>query len=142
MLATSGEGIGHFSTYNSMLYKYDVEGNVMSLVSGDDFATATTISSYQFKKLFYNCSGMEDEHIVIPATRLRPHCYEQMFIGCTRMTSAPELPSTQLADYCYYNMFSGCYAIATAPTLPATTLTTHCYSNMFYNCIENILRHI
>lgn len=133
MQVTSGNGIGNFSTGN-ILYKYDVEGNVMSLIHGDDFKTATTISSYQFVKLFNGCSGIEDQHIVLPATRVRPHCYEGMFMGCVRMTSAPELPSTTMADYCYYNMFSGCNALTVAPTLPATTLASHCYTNMFYFC--------
>lgn len=133
MQVTSGNGIGNFSTGN-ILYKYDVEGNVMSLIHGDDFKTATTISSYQFVKLFNGCSGIEDQHIVLPATRVRPHCYEGMFMGCVRMTSAPELPSTTMADYCYYNMFSGCNALTVAPALPATTLASHCYTNMFYFC--------
>lgn len=35
-------------------------------------------------------------------------CYEEMFLGCTNLTSAPELPATTLAEFCYYNMFSGC----------------------------------
>ena len=28
-------------------------------------------------------------------------CYYEMFMGCTSLTSAPELPDTTLARYCY-----------------------------------------
>lgn len=133
MAITTGNGIGNFST-GGILYKYDVEGNIMSLIYGDDFKTATTISSYQFMKLFNGCSGIEDQHIVLPATKMKVHCYDGMFMGCTHMTSLPELPATQLADYCYYNMFSACEKATVAPTLPATQLADYCYTNMFNNC--------
>lgn len=35
-------------------------------------------------------------------------CYEEMFLGCTNLTSAPELPATTLAEFCCDNMFYGC----------------------------------
>lgn len=64
------------------------------------------------------------------------YCYNEMFDGCTSLTTAPELPATTLGKYCYYSMFRGCTSLTTAPELPATTLADSCYHGMFYNCIS------
>ena len=55
-------------------------------------------------------------------------------MGCTSLTTAPNLPATTLASYCYQNMFRSCQSLKTAPELPTTTLAKYCYENMFYGC--------
>ena len=57
-----------------------------------------------------------------------------MFIGCTSLTTAPQLPATSLVDSCYREMFAECTSLTTAPELPATTLADSCYSSMFEGC--------
>ena len=57
-----------------------------------------------------------------------------MFIGCTNLTTAPELPATTLKERCYYGMFSGCTSLTTAPDLPAASLCDSCYYSMFQGC--------
>ena len=117
----------------------DVEGNIMSLLYGDNFANKTSLEGRggAFAGLFSydgNLQIISAENLVLPATTLADYCYENMFSGCTSLTTAPELPSTTLADYCYQNMFSGCTSLTTAPELPATTLADYCYQNMFSGC--------
>ena len=116
--------------------KFEVEGNIMSLINSKNFATATTlVSSYTFYNLFNYCTGLTSaENLVLPATTLADGCYSGMFGGCTSLTTAPELPATTLANQCYSGMFNGCTGLTTAPELPATTLTNYCYSNMFGGC--------
>ena len=63
-----------------------------------------------------------------------PLQHEEMFNGCTSLTTAPELPATTLADNCYFHMFYGCTSLTKAPELPATTLADYCYLEMFYDC--------
>ena len=124
-------GIGKFSSTG----KFIVEGNSMSLVSGDSYESATAIIKNQFRTLFYGCSGLTSaENLILPATTLTEHCYERMFLGCTSLTTAPQLPATTLAYYCYDGMFSGCTSLTTATELPATTLANSCYYGMFQNC--------
>ena len=65
---------------------------------------------------------------------LANYCYNNLFNGCTSLTTAPELPATTLANYCYASMFMGCSSLTTAPELPSTTLAEGCYSSMFYGC--------
>ena len=140
----SGETIrfkGNNSTYNNNTFSgstasFEVEGNIMSLIYGDDFKNKLTISSNNtFANLFKNCTKLVSaENLILPATTLKNFCYYYMFAGCTSLTVAPELPATTLAQYCYGSMFQGCTSLATAPALPANTLAQFCYMNMFQSC--------
>lgn len=129
----------NYSKHNSFsgsTASFEVEGNIMSLIYGDDFKNKLTISSaYTFTGLFRNCTKLVfAENLILPATTLANNCYETMFYGCTSLTTAPALPATTLANYCYQNMFNGCKSLTTAPALPATTLAQSCYYQMFYGC--------
>ena len=126
-------GIGSFSS----TAKFDVEGNPMSLLFGDDFKEQTSLSGkkHAFYNLFRgNTNVVSTENLSLPATTLANSCYYQMFGNCTSLTTAPQLPATTLADYCYSNMFSGCTSLREAQELPATTLATSCYAYMFNGC--------
>ena len=125
-----------FNTFSGSTAKFELEGNIMSLIDSSNFATATTLTtSYTFYNLFRNCTGLTSaEKLVLPATTLANYCYEKMFFYCPNLTAVPELPATTLANYCYDEMFSDCKNLTTAPELPATVLTENCYSSMFSNC--------
>lgn len=126
-------GIGTFSSTG----KYNVMGNVMSLLYGDNFIGQTDLTdkNYAFYQLFYNNTHLADaSNLILPATTLSDSCYASMFYNCSSLTTAPELPATTLMRDCYSNMFSGCTSLTTAPELPATTLAVGCYSNMFESC--------
>ena len=121
----------HFKTTKM----WNVYGNIMSLISGDSFTNATTLSSYAFVGLFLLAKKLVSaENLVLPATTLASYCYNNMFDRCTSLTTAPVLPATTLADYCYQYMFDGCSSLTTAPELPATTLAQGCYTYMFRGC--------
>ena len=97
--------------------KFNVSGNIMSLLYEDDFKNKTTLqSSYTFRSLFKSNKLISAEHLVLPATTLANNCYYNMFIGCTSLTTAPELPATTLADGCYYYMFRDCTKIKMSTT--------------------------
>lgn len=116
---------------------YNVYGNFMSLVCGDDFATATTLPQdlHYFVEMLAHTSVVSAENLLLPATTLADRCYYQMFYDCTSLTTAPTiLPATTLAENCYDGMFAGCTSLTTAPALPATTLAPYCYSYMFQGC--------
>ena len=127
--------------------KFNVSGNIMSLINGEKFISSTNVLEYNytFLNLFYDSWGQHNDapshckvvnvkNLILPATELTDYCYFNMFYGCTELTVAPALPATTLAPYCYPGMFYDCTALTTAPELPATTLTTECYSYMFYGC--------
>ena len=132
LTAYDADGIGTLKPSVSA----SVQGNVMSLVYGDDFSGQTTITNAnQFRGLFYNCANITSaENLILPATTLVDNCYKSMFNRCTSLTVAPELPATTLAVNCYNNMFYGCTSLTTPPALSATTLADYCYMYMFSNC--------
>ena len=125
-----------YNSFSGSTASFEAEGNIMSLIYGDDFKNKLTISSTSaFASLFRNCTKLVSaKNLVLPATTLAGNCYENMFQGCTSLTTAPKLPATTLADWCYRTMFKGCTSLKTAPVLPATTLAGSCYSNMFNGC--------
>ena len=126
----------YFHSFSGSTALFEVEGNIMSLIYGDNFKNNLTISSaYTFYGLFSDCTGLTSaENLVLPATTLAEDCYSDMFDGCTSLTTAPELPATTLANYCYHYMFAGCTSLTTAPALPATDLRGDCYDSMFRGC--------
>ena len=128
----SSLGIGTFSSTG----RFNIEGNIMSLVYDDNFVGKTDLTEYGvFYGLFRECTKLINaKNLVLPATRLSMKCYGAMFVGCTSLRTAPELPSTRLGVECYFYMFDGCSSLSTAPILPATTLARYCYAMMFRNC--------
>lgn len=61
-------------------------------------------------------------------------CYK-MFLGQTKLTSAPEFPATVLSRDCYCATFRGCTGLTKAPSsLPAKTAEYECYCTMFDGC--------
>ena len=132
-LTPNSYGIGEFSSTNN----FNVEGNPMSLLFGDNFVGQTDLTGkdFAFFRLFYNCSELINaENLSLPATTLAAWCYQRMFENCTSLTTAPELPATTLSINCYSSMFYGCTSLTTAPELPATTLANACYAGMFWGC--------
>ena len=116
--------------------KFNVIGNIMSLIAGDNFASASSLSAtYTFERLFYQCSGLlSAEKMVLGATTLMNYCYEGLFYNCSSLNKAPDLPAKTMADFCYRYMFFGCKSLESAPKLPATTVAKDCYTMMFGEC--------
>ena len=163
----TGNGIGRFSqhtiTADDPLPYFIAEGNVMSLLYGDNFSGQTSLAgkNYAFNNLFYASRVYNAENLVLPATTLSEYCYSYMFRHSSHLTTAPTtLPATTLTTSCYQgmfenctglitapvlsattmgfasctDMFSNCWSLTTAPELPATTLSTRCYTGMFQQC--------
>lgn len=93
--------------------RHNVEGNMMSVVWGDDFVGKTVFNEYDNTGLsFFNDSYLiSAEHLILPATTLCNACYNYMFAGCTNLTTAPVLPANTLATGCYESMFAGCESL-------------------------------
>ena len=115
---------------------FNVSGNIMSLVYGDNFANATTLTDpYTFDQLFKSAKIVSSKYLVLPATTLTTHCYRSMFASCTLMIDTPKtLPATALTDYCYESMFSGCNNITTVPKIFGETFAINSCSGMFNRC--------
>lgn len=116
---------------------FNIGGNIMSLLYGDNFKNSvfTSDNTYAFSSLFYSDSYLVNAgNLLLPATTLVEGCYNMMLRNCPLLTTVPALPASTLANKCYYGMFRECTGLTTAPTLPATTLANECYSNLFNGC--------
>ena len=120
----------------------NIEGNIMSLIYGDDFKDKTTFpsnTSYNFRAFFYhkedsNFNVINAQNLILPATKLTNGCYRAMFQDHSWLVTTPELPATKLIFDCYKHMFLRCESLKKAPKLPATTLGVSCYYYMFRGC--------
>lgn len=127
--------VSYYNTFNSSTAKFDVEGNIMSLLNSDSFINVTTISSQNiFNHLFDAVHIVNAKDLILPATTLTNGCYRYMFYNCIYLVTTPELPATVLGELSYSGMFEGCTSLVVAPDLPATNLTSGCYKNMFSGC--------
>lgn len=120
---------------------YNLQGNIMSLLYGDNFIGQTsliplpntTYFGYVFYSLFRNTSVVDASNLIIPVLSLSgttgyeyEHAYQSMFRDCTMLTKAPELPATVARTDSYASMFSGCTNLNYVRCLlesPDTTIT-------------------
>ena len=138
---SDGTGSSSENPNNDMTIKCNADcivyGNVMSLISKDNYKDLSTLTSDRvFSYLFKdNTHLLSAERLVLPATSLTAYCYRSMFSGCSKLTTAPAiLPAETMAGQSYYYMFNNCTSLTSAPELPATTMSTSCYAGMFYGC--------
>ena len=115
----------------TMTGKIAASGNIQYLL--DKTGELLSAPDYCYQQMFAGCTSLTTAPS-LPATTLANYCYFAMFVGCTSLTTAPSLPATTLANYCYFAMFVGCTSLTTAPSLPATTLANYCYFDMFKGC--------
>ena len=124
----------NYSGFDGGTATYEISGNIMSLIYGDNFVDQTTMTeSYNFCSIFKQSKAVSAENLILPATTLSNYCYRAMFSKAPNMAVAPALPATTLATGCYWYIFEEC-PITTAPDLDATTLVAECYGHMFENC--------
>lgn len=112
---------------------YYVYGNIMSLVSSTNFATATKLEGGgAFAALFEKNSHVRNhpsKKLMLPATTLAINCYNYMFCGCTGLTEAPALPATTLLKNCYEGMFAGCTNLKSITCLATDISADDCTTN-------------
>lgn len=84
-----------------------IYGNVMSLLSKDNYATMTELPyEHTFQNLFKDnkyISHAEGKDLVLPATKLLKNCYAQMFSGCVNFNYVKCLATDISADQCTFN---------------------------------------
>lgn len=157
------EGYAYHEMFRNYAYSFSV------LEEGPSILPATTVNLHDYSAMFADCEKLKKAPIIkatnftgsanlsgmfqncvslsgnideLPAKKLTPACYRNMFFGCSNLVKAPKLPATDLADSCYFDMFWGCVSLETAPYLPAknvdiddtnTTATDAYYGIFAYN---------
>ena len=124
----------NYSGFEGGTALFNAEGNMMSLIYGDNFIGNTAMTgTYNFCSMFKLSNVVSAENLILPSTSLTNYCYRAMFSKCTLLNAAPALPATTLSDGCYYYMFEEC-AFTEAPELLAQTIGKQSYYYMFTGC--------
>ena len=125
--------------------QFNVYGNVMSILWGDDFIGQTQFPNTSRQRvmqgLFYQSSVVDASNLVLPATHLsNTHTYMGMFSECTSLVYPPaELPepeSSVTLELTYISMFNNCSSMIRCPDMKWGILTT-CKNGTFYQMFNN-----
>lgn len=135
---TNGTGNANRSIFSSTV-DFDVEGNIMSLLFGDNFVNQLILNStYTFAYLFYNNKKIiNTNNLVLPATQIGEYCYYYMFASCSYLQKTTKvLPADNIPRRCYAYMFQSCGSLVEGPYEISATVhtgTAVCHS-MFQRC--------
>lgn len=133
-----GETIGYFE--DDVHIKYEVYGNIMSLLYGDDYIGEDSLNcDYALAGLFDGCKGLTNaENLILPATSITEGGYQSMFNTCVNLKKTPKLPAGEVNVLGYAYMFEGCDSLLAAPQINATYIGDSGCTSMFNNC-DNLL---
>lgn len=104
--------------------KFNVYGNLNSLINGDNFTSPINVNSYEtytFEQLFSECPVIDASNLVFPFTRVKANMYDYMFNYCTQLETPPNsiwpIDGARV-DYnsCRY-MFRECRKITKSPII-------------------------
>jgi hypothetical protein len=130
-------GIGTFvSTGN-----FNVSGNILSMVRGDNFKDITTIAAYQFKDLFRDATKLIDAgNLIIKTSNAAEEYCTCMFQGCTSLTTSPIIMvSGRLSSSpSYESMFSGCSSLNHITCLVSSVRSGSSSSDSFYRWVFGV----
>ncbi len=140
-----GKNPKHFNTtYNgaaTLRFEQPVSlsGSVMALLDNGTGTAKSIPCDYCFHKLFVDSKIMSVSKDFLPATKLKPHCYQLMFqhafVGDVTVDDMPNLPAEDLATECYHGMFmQNPFTDLSEFQLPADKLVSGCYESMFSKC--------
>ena len=133
----SSYGTSSYYNYFTATANFNVWGNIMSLISSTSFATATTISStYALRSIFTgNTHVLDASRLQLPATTLNTYSYYCLFYNCSNLVNGVKvLPATSLGNRCYGSMYSGCSSLVRGSDILATTLVSYSLYYMYSNC--------
>lgn len=100
--------------------QFALEGNIMSLLSGDTFYPATQPEGNEyFCSMFYSKTNLVDaENLILTIPTPNYDSYREMFSGCTNLVKGPQILCDSLASTSLYQMFQNCvklnYVVCTA----------------------------
>lgn len=129
-----GKSTYYYVLFSSSAVKFNIYGNIMSLINGDDFVGTSTITgTYCFASLLRGSKVVSAKHLVMPSV-LGTFCFQNTFYGCTSLVDAPELRADSMTESCYNGMFYNCTSLVEEPVIRATTAAKNCCWQMFYGC--------
>ena len=153
-----GSNNGQYS-YFSCVEPFDIEGDLNSLIVGDNYTENQSYANYSFVRLFRNTKVRYADNCIIHCDVAGTNCFDSMFSGstlvkppiikintigsascvymfssCASLLYCPQMNITILQSRCFSNMFNGCTSITEGMDLPALILVDQCYAGMYGGC--------
>lgn len=153
-----GASNGQYSSF-SCGQPFDIEGDLNSLIFGDDYAENQNFANHSFLRLFRSTKVRYADNCIIHCDVAGVNCFDSMFSGstivtppvikintigsascvymfssCASLLYCPQMNITTLQSRCFANMFASCTSITEGMDLPARTLVDSCYSSMYNGC--------
>jgi hypothetical protein len=100
-----------YSAFTGGTATYNVKGNIMSLIYGDNFIGQTALTvGYALSQVFNTSNIVSAEYLVLPATTLTNDCYRSTFAHSHLLTKSPkilpDIPQASSKKYISSPMFS------------------------------------
>ena len=120
--------------------RFNVSGNLRSLLYNGDFMSIKALSWYTFCSLFKGSKVVSAANLVIPSTEEISTSanlggwLQAIFQDCASLVVAPPLGHIKLYNGIFGNSFRNCTSLVVAPDLPQPILYGSCYANMFNGC--------
>ena len=112
--------------------KFNVSGNIMSMLGEDNFSSLKTIpANYCFRQFLSTSKVVDASGLKFPAKNVKMGCYRQVFLNCTSLKIAPKELLAPDGNGNYYEMFSGCSSLITPPILTSANPSDSYKQNMF-----------
>lgn len=124
---------------------FNIFGNAMSLIHGDNFLNNTAMVGAAFYNMFINHVNLINAgNLIIPVNSSADACLASMFEGCTSLVTAPHLYSNVSWIYInhmgFHRMFAGCTSLITAPEIinNIVDMGDLAFGGMFQECTSLI----
>lgn len=117
--------------------KFNVSGNILSLLFSDNYLTETIGEEdyFTFWEFFDNLGVVDASNLILPNITIR-YCYGWMFKDCKDLVSAPVLPASVLEEGCYYEMFAGSSNLSSVSCLATDISASDCTSGWLWGVSE------
>lgn len=128
-------GIGGFKSSVA----YEVAGNIMSFLYGDNFRGQTAFPSNMqessgFFEMFNNETKLKSaKHLILTASTVPFQTYGNMFVNCSNLVAGPIIAAETVVDYGCMTMFDGCSNISYINTRFRTLVHDNALSNWLSN---------
>jgi len=124
-----------FYTNISTTGNFNIGGNIMSLLYGDNFESGNLIdgtNNYAFTGLFTTTNVVNANNLILPTGTARS-CYNFMFRYCYLLETTPILPATILARFSCRAMFYDCSRVNSVITYASNISAVDCTAGWLYN---------
>lgn len=118
---------------------FNIEGNIMSMVYGDNFIGNSVMpQTYTFIQMFSTTNVVNAENLILPTNRLTLFCYGHLFSGCGNLVEPPRLTASHPGARSYYGMFADCTSLTHMPYIKTISgdrdYKYETCDQMFYGC--------